>query len=74
MLKPLTLGAIVLGSLMATSVVARAQDDLVAKKEEKLAQAWLKNADWILDYDEAKAAAAKTGKPIFAYFTRSYAP
>ena len=39
-----------------------------------LAEAWLDNAAWILDYSEAKAAAKKANKPIFAYFTRSYAP
>ncbi|MFN3194297.1 MAG: alpha/beta fold hydrolase [Aureliella sp.] len=46
--------------------------DLVAKREKKLEGAWLKNASWILDYDEAKKEAAKTGKPIFGYFTASY--
>lgn len=46
--------------------------DPVAKRDKKLEGAWLKNAEWILDYDEAKKEAAKTGRPIFGYFTASY--
>jgi len=57
---------------LAPSLVA--QDDLVAKRDAKLASPFLKNADWITDYDKAIAAARKTGKPIFGYFTRSYSP
>ncbi len=30
-------------------------------------------ANWIFDYEAARAEAKKSGKPIFAYFTRSYA-
>ena len=37
-------------------------------------RAWLEKAPWILDFDAAKAESKKSGKPIFAYFTRSYAP
>ncbi len=46
---------------------------LEEKRDAKLAEAWLKKAPWILDYDKALAEAKKSGKPIFAYFTRSYA-
>ncbi len=46
--------------------------DLIAKRDKKLEGAWLNNAAWILDYDEAKRESAKTGKPIFGYFTASY--
>jgi len=49
------------------------QQDLVAKRAEKLAKDFLKKADWITDYDQARAAAKKSDKLIFAYFTRSYA-
>ena len=73
MQSPLKAGAILLGSVVMLAASAAAQD-LQAKKEAKLAEPWLKNAAWILDFDEAKAGAAKSGKPIFAYFTRSYAP
>ena len=65
-------GTAVLGAMLAAPALA--QDGMVAKKEAKLAEAWVKNATWIMDYEEAQAAAAKSGKPIFAYFTRSYAP
>jgi hypothetical protein len=50
------------------------QDELVARKEAKLKEEWVKNAAWTFDYDEARARAKKEGKLIFAYFTRSYSP
>ena len=49
------------------------QDQLKKSLDEKLAKPFMKNATWILDFDEAKAAAKKANKLIFAYFTRSYA-
>ena len=39
-----------------------------------MAKEFVKNAAWVTDYDKAKEQAAKDGKLIFAYFTRSYAP
>lgn len=62
-------------AFLAAAGVARAQDQEQMKKnlDEKLAKPFVKNATWILDFDEAKAASKKSGKPIFAYFTRSYA-
>jgi hypothetical protein len=62
--------------VLAAPAAAFAQDDQEQFKknlEHKLEQPFLKNATWITDYDEAKAASKKSGKPIFAYFTRSYA-
>ncbi|KAF0246353.1 MAG: hypothetical protein FD180_841 [Planctomycetota bacterium] len=50
------------------------QDELKKKKEEVLKDPFLKKAPWMLDYDRALAEAKKTGKPVFAYFTRSFAP
>lgn len=50
-----------------------AADDMVAKRDEKLQSAFLKKAPWLVDFDAAKAESKKTGKPIFTYFTRSYA-
>ncbi len=50
------------------------QESLIAKKEQKLAEAWIKNANWILDYDKAREIAKKEKKLIFTYFARSYAP
>jgi hypothetical protein len=61
---------------LALTPAAFAQDqaELAAKRDKKLESEFLKLADWITDFDEARAVAAETGKPIFAYFTRSYAP
>ncbi|MEM7200046.1 MAG: hypothetical protein AAF628_07260 [Planctomycetota bacterium] len=77
MTLPRTLGlAALLTSALAS--IAPAQDDeqqtLIEKRDQKLAAAWLQNAAWITDYDKARAEAESSGKIIFAYFTRSYAP
>ena len=50
------------------------QDELKQRFDEKSAGAWLKNANWITDYDKARELAKASGKQIFAYFTRSYSP
>ena len=52
----------------------KSQEELIKERDEKLAKAVFKKAPWITDYDKARAESRKTGKPIFAYFTRSYAP
>ena len=65
------MGVMLLGPLLTAAATAQ---DNAAKKEAKLAEPWLTSTDWVLSYDEAKEAASETGKPIFAYFTRSYAP
>ena len=49
-------------------------EELGKRYAAKLEGAWIKNANWITDYDQAKATASESGKPIVAYFTRSYAP
>ena len=56
------------------SVPALAEDAMVVNFEKKMAKEFLKNAAWVTDYDKAKEQAAKDGKLIFAYFTRSYSP
>ena len=61
-------------SVLLISSVGLSQESLIAKKEQKLAEAWIKNANWILDYDKAREIAKKEQKLIFTYFTRSYAP
>ena len=54
---------------------AHAQDEHLRELlEKKLSSPFLAKAPWELDYDAARAKAKETGKPIFAYFTRSYAP
>ena len=54
--------------------MARAdQAELIKKRDAKLAEPFLKNAEWVTDYDQALKTAAESKKLIFAYFTRSYA-
>jgi hypothetical protein len=56
---------------------ARAQDDLaqlVLNRDKKLASPFLKCAAWTTSYDEARETARASGRLIFGYFTRSYAP
>ena len=48
--------------------------DYEQKKANKLMAPFLSRAPWIIDYKEALEKSEKEGKPIFAYFTRSYAP
>lgn len=59
-------------ALLLCATPALGQDNQ-AKLDKKLAEGWLKDPVWITDYDEALAKAKETGKPIFGYFTRSYA-
>jgi hypothetical protein len=63
--------ATALTALMAAAALAQSPQD---KRAAKLAEPWVKNADWITDYDKARQLSDESGKPIFAYFTRSYAP
>lgn len=60
-------------AIPATAFARQDQDQMKKNLDEKLAKTFVKSAPWILDYDEAKAAAKKSNKLIFAYFTRSYA-
>lgn len=68
---PTTLTLALVGGL-GLAAPAAAQD-LVAKKQAKLEKPFLKNAKWFTDYDKARAAAKKSKKVIFTYFTRTYA-
>lgn len=58
---------------VAWSAPATAQD-LEGKLKNKLEEPFLTKAPWITDYDKAREEASKSGKAIFAYFTRSYQP
>ena len=48
--------------------------DLEAKYKEKQEKEFVKKISWIQSLEEAQKVSAKTGKPIFGYFTRSYVP
>ncbi|MEE2887603.1 MAG: hypothetical protein VX951_09250 [Planctomycetota bacterium] len=50
------------------------QDELKNKLAKKLAGTWIKNTAWQTDLADAKAKSKASGKLIFGYFTRSYAP
>ena len=62
-----------IGALLVLAAAAAA-GELEDKFQEKLAKDFARNAEWMTDFDAAKAKAKETGLPIFAYFTRSYAP
>lgn len=51
----------------------KSQEELKQQREEKMAKEVFTKADWTFDYDKAREQAKKSGKLIFAYFTRSYA-
>lgn len=53
---------------------AQSQKALIAKKKAKLDKPFFENAKWFTDYDKARAAATKSQKVLFTYFTRSYSP
>ncbi len=50
------------------------QEELVQRRDDKLAEDWVKQGNWVTDWDNARAEAKKSGEMIFAYFTRSYSP
>lgn len=52
--------------------IAPTQADLVARHQAVLQAPFLSANPWLTDFSAAKAAAAAQGKPILAYFTRSY--
>lgn len=76
--------AIVAGLAFATALPAQQakklikadqekQDKYSAGRSEKFAKPVFEKANWLFDYDEARAEAERSGKLLFAYFTRSYA-
>lgn len=68
-----SLGTSVVAILAMTGAVRAAEADLAAKREAKLAEGWVSSGGWITDYEKALEASKASGKPVFAYFTRSYA-
>lgn len=65
----LRLGFATLLCLSAPVLAQRDRPSPEAALKAKLASPFLKKAPWILDWDEAKAAAKKREQLIFGYFT-----
>ncbi len=59
--------------LAAAQAQPPTQEQLKTNLDAKLKAPFLAKAAWLTDYDAAREEAKKSGKPIFAYFTRSYA-
>ena len=61
-------------ALLAQGVDAqRDQDKMRANFAAMQEHDWYTGGGWTTSFDAAKIEAKKTGKPIFAYFTRTYA-
>ncbi|MHC4249184.1 MAG: hypothetical protein ACYS9X_08665 [Planctomycetota bacterium] len=65
--------AAALPCLAAASTLAGEEPNLEEKRDAKLQSEFLTKAPWIMHYGKARYDSRKSGKPIFAYFTRSYA-
>ncbi len=64
-------------SLTAPALAQRQAPDIAELQklyQKKVSEAWLKNAGWSLSWEDTLKRAGKEGKPVFAYFTRSYSP
>ena len=66
-------GAAISGVIAMVAAVGQAQD-LEANLQAKLARPFVKNAAWVMDYDQALQASRVSQRLLFAYFTRSYQP
>jgi hypothetical protein len=74
MIRPACLVAAL--ALAAPSAVCQSdeQDELRSKFEAKVSESWFVDNGFTDDYDLARERARDAKKPIFVYFTRSYAP
>ncbi len=50
------------------------QEKMKATYADMLTHDWYTGGEWTTDFAAAKAEAKAKGKPIFAYFTRTYSP
>ena len=50
------------------------QEKMKANFADMQTHSWFTGGGWLLDFEAAKAKSKATGKPIFAYFTRTYSP
>jgi hypothetical protein len=71
-----SLALLPLVAMLASDLAAQGtydQEEMKASFAAMQAEPWFTDGAWITDFDTAKQKAAETGKPIFAYFTRTYA-
>lgn len=68
------IGKASLAVALALASVAAAQEGMEEKRDQKLKSEFFAKAAWITDFARACEESRKSGKPIFAYFTRSYSP
>ena len=74
-MRSIILVALALGFVGVDTLVAQQEQAALRKKlESKLSEKWVSLQNWTTDYNLARKRAAQSGKLIFAYFTRSYAP
>ena len=59
-------------ALLAFAALAAAQDP-EALLAEKLKRPFVANVEWVRDFDDARRLSRETNRPIFGYFTRSFA-
>ncbi len=61
-------------SLAAVVAAQVGQDELLRRRDLKIAEPWVKAGGWFTDYEAALAESKRSGKPVLAFFTRSYSP
>ena len=71
-LMPLALIVIAVG--LPSQRRQKSQSQLIEQWESKQQESWFTGGGWSPDFAAAKARAAKEGKVILAYFSRSYSP
>lgn len=67
-----TLSLLLLAAVLPAQIAD--QETLIERRDKKLEAPFMEHALWHSDYDDAREEAKESGKPIFAYFTRSYEP
>ncbi len=73
-MRTAVLAALLLTLTAVAAARERSEKELRQRRDALMAKAWVKASPWITDYEKALAESKKSGKPIFAYLTRSYAP
>ena len=74
-MRTIILVALALGFVGIDTIDAQQEQAVLRKKlESKLSEKWVSIQNWTTDYNLARQRTAQSGKLIFAYFTRSYAP